>query len=44
LVGVDSKTLVSFLLFYFILFSFCFVFFFYQKSNSQVFGTKLRFN
>jgi hypothetical protein len=44
LVGVDSKTLVSFLLFYFTLFSLCFLFFFYQKSISQVFGTRLRFN
>jgi hypothetical protein len=33
LVGVDSKTLVHFLLFYFTLFSLCF-FFIYQKSKS----------
>jgi hypothetical protein len=32
LVGVDSKTLVPFLLFYFTLFTLC-CFSFYQKSN-----------
>jgi hypothetical protein len=31
LVDVDSKTLVSFLLFYFTLFSLCFIFFFLSK-------------
>jgi len=39
LVDVDSKTLVPFLLFYFVLFMFSFI-----HQNQIFFGTRLRFN
>jgi len=38
-VGVDSKTLVHFLLFYFILFMFSFI-----HQNQTFFGTRLGFD
>jgi len=41
-VGVNSKTLVHFLLFYFPLFNLCFLLF--TKTISQFFETSLRFN
>jgi hypothetical protein len=46
LVGVDSQILVSFLLFYFTLFSLFFVFLskIKNKTISQSFGTRLRFD
>jgi len=44
LVGVDSKTLVSFLLFYFTLFSLCFFFFLFKNKKLLIFGTMLGFD
>jgi hypothetical protein len=44
LVGVDSKTLVHFLLFYFTLFSLCFFFIIIKNQNLLIFGTRLGFD